>query len=429
LVVLLLPSSAGAQEQACEAFIWLQPACSAGKKAAEVAGAVAAAPIKYAANSAVEMVTGAVAEAATWLLRKVVGFIDSSTSPDLTADWFNERYRLMVGLGALVVVPMLMLASIRAIMQQDVSQLLRSFFVYLPAAIFGTFLMLHLAQALLTGTDALSAAVAKGVAGDVSAIFDSVSDVLSTPSSVGTPPAIPAFAMLIGAFLLVIGSFFVWLELLVRSAAVTVSVFFMPLILAAMVWPATAHWTKRLIQTLVALILSKFVIVSVMSLATAALADPGGGGFGTIMGGAALMLMAAFAPIGLMKLMPLAEGAAVAHLEGMGRRPLATVQAGGSVNHAASIMRSKVSGVAGSSRLAMAGPKNAMTGGAAGAGAAVAAGAVTGGAVKAAKAPGRRMERQGDAAASKTTDSAGGTLRDSSPRPPRADDGRPGRPA
>lgn len=375
----------------CEAPGVVDLLCEAGKTIKDKATDVITAPVRAAAGGAVDMITSWVADGAQWLLGRVIRFIDQSTSPDLGAEWFTERYRLMVGLAALVLLPMLLIAAIRAVVNQDLSQLLRSFFVYLPLAILSTFIVVFVVQALLTVTDAMSAAVAKSVAGDVSQIFDAVGKGLGTSGAAA--PAAPSFAIFFGSLLLVIGSFFVWLELLVRSAAVTVSVFFLPLILAGLVWPSTARWTRRLIETLVALILSKFVIVAAISLATAALADPGEGGFGAVMGGAALMLMAAFSPMALLKLIPMVETAATSHLEGIGRRPVETMRPGGPVNHAASIMRSKIGTDGASSHMAVAGA-------AGGGGAAASAGAAASGGlgaarlgVEAAKAPGRKLDK------------------------------------
>ena len=344
--------TASAAPGECEAGL-IDLACEAGKTIIGKAGDVIAAPVQAASGGAVDMLTSWVADGAQWLLGKVVRLIDDSTSPNLGSEWFNERYEFMVGLAALVLLPMLLVAAIRAVMNQDVSQLLRSFFVYLPVAILGTFIAIFLTRTLLAVTDSMSAAVAEGVAGDVSQIFDSVREGLGTTGTVA--PATPSFAIFFGALFLILGSFFVWLELLIRSAAVTVSVFFMPLMLAGLVWPATSRWTRRLVETLVALILSKFVIVAVISLATAAMADPGGGGFGSVMAAAALMLMAAFSPMALLKLMPIAEGAAMAHLEGVGRKPIETMRPGGSVHQAASIMRSKTGSGAPTSQMAVAG--------------------------------------------------------------------------
>ena len=404
----------------CEAVFFWDPVCEAGKTVAGKAGEVLTAPVRYAGNSAVEAVTAWVADTAQWILKRVISFIENSTSPTLDAGWFTERYEFMIGLAALVLVPMLVIATIRAVVTQDLSQLIRSFFVYLPMAILGTFVTVTITQALLGATDLMSAAVAENIAGDVSDIFDSVGSTLS--GSVGVPnPALPSFAIFFGALLVIIGSFFVWLELLIRSAAVTVAVFFLPMILAGLVWPVAMRWTRRLIEILVALILSKFVVVAVMSLATAALTDPGGGGFGTVMGGAALVLMSAFSPFALLKLMPMVEGAAIEHLRGTGRAPIQAIRPAGGVHQAISIMRSKTRSGSGSG-LAAAGVLGSS---------AVGAGSVAVGAVRAAStAPGKRLARQAQTSASSeqptsesTRQTQGGGLSASAPRPPKKERG------
>jgi hypothetical protein len=143
-----------------------------------------------------------------------------------------------------------------------------------------------------------------------------------------------------GGLAVVFGAFLLWVELLIRAAAVYVAVLFLPLALASLAWPAIAHWCRRLVDTLVALILSKFVIVSVLSLAAGALAGgtgsaPAGstggaatagdqGSFTDVLGGAALLALAAFAPWALFRLLPFLESGAVGHLEGAGRRAYQT---------------------------------------------------------------------------------------------------------
>ena len=408
----------------CEAFVVFDPFCEAGKTVAGKAGEVLTAPVRYAANSAVDSVTSWVADTAQWILKRVINFIEDSTTPSLDADWFTERYEFMIGMAALILVPMLIIATLRAVVTQDLGQLVRSFFVFLPVAILGTFAAVTITQALLSVTDAMSAAVARNIAGDVSGIFDSVGSTLSNSVGVANP-ALPSFAVFFGALLLIIGSFFVWLELLVRSAAVTVAVFFLPMILAGLVWPAAMRWTRRLIEILVALILSKFVVVAVISLATAALAEPGQGGFASVMGGAALMLMAAFSPFALLKLMPMVEGAAIDHLRGTGRGPIQTVRPDGGVNQAISIMKSKTRSRSGGLAAAGAGAGGAV---AAGAGAATVA---LGGAKAAATSPGKRADRQADAtktpeppATRDARPDAGGGISNSSTRPPNKERGK-----
>jgi hypothetical protein len=144
--------------------------------------------------------------------------------------------------------------------------------------------------------------------------------------------------VLMGGLAVVFGAFVLWVELLIRAAAVYVAVLFLPLALASLAWPAIAHWCRRLVDTLVALILGKFVIVSVLSLAAGALAGASGsspagstggapgdqGGFTDVLGGAALLMLAAFAPWALFRLLPFLEAGAVGHLEGAGRRTTQT---------------------------------------------------------------------------------------------------------
>jgi hypothetical protein len=89
------------------------------------------------------------------------------------------------------------------------------------------------------------------------------------------------------------------------------------------VWPAVSHWCRRLVETLAALILSKFVIVAVLSLAAGAVASgtAGGGahgsGFSSVLAGGALLVMATFVPFSLLRLIPVMEAGAVGHLDGL----------------------------------------------------------------------------------------------------------------
>ncbi len=62
--------------------------------------------------------------------------------------------------------------------------------------------------------------------------------------------------------------------MLIREAAVYVVVLMLPLAFAAFVWPARRIWAIRAVELLIALILSKFAVVAVLSLAGAAYGRP-----------------------------------------------------------------------------------------------------------------------------------------------------------
>jgi hypothetical protein len=122
----------------------------------------------------------------------------------------------------------------------------------------------------------------------------------------------PFFAILLGLF--AIGAAFaLWIELLLREAAVYVVVLMLPLAFAALAWPARRVWAVRGVEILVALILSKFAIVAVLSLGGSAIAaSVGHADVSGLMAGTVLIMLAAVSPWALLRFVPLAEVAASA---------------------------------------------------------------------------------------------------------------------
>ncbi len=258
----------------------LGPVCQVVSGAKHVAGSAASSLVGFGANSVLNALGSWVSDGATWLLRQIGSVIGATTTIDLGASWFTTHYRIMVALAGVVIVPMLLLGIMQSIYRQNVSTLVRSVLVNVPLAILLTAVAVKLVQLGLSITDAMSAAIAQGAGLDSGHFLASVTVGLSVTS--GGEPSAPAFVMFVGGLAVVFGALMVWVELLIRAAAVYVAVLFLPLALASLAWPAIAHWCRRLVDTLVALVLGKFVIVAVLSLAAGALAGgtqslPGGG--------------------------------------------------------------------------------------------------------------------------------------------------------
>ncbi len=310
----------------------LGPVCQVASGAAGLAGSAASQVAGFGVDTVLNDLGTWVADGAAWLLAQIGMVIGDTTGIDLGASWFATHYATMAGLAGVVVVPLLLLGIIQSIYRQNASMLIRSVAVNVPLAILLTAVAVKLVQLGLAVTDAMSAAVARGAGLDAGHFMASVTLVLSGPQA--GEPGVPAFILFLGSLAVVCGAVLVWIELLIRASAVYVAVLFFPLALASLAWPAIAHWCRRLVDTLVALILGKFVIVSVLSLAAGALAGgsgstpgggapadgPGGGGFGAVLAGAALLLLSAFAPWALFRLLPFLEAGAVGHLEGLGQR-------------------------------------------------------------------------------------------------------------
>ncbi len=279
----------------------LSPVCAVGGVSSDITSSVL---------SAIE---GWIVSAASWLLQQIGGVISSTTAADVQASWFVSHYQLMVALAGVVAVPMLMLAVIQAVYHQSPAVLARAALVHLPLAGILTAAAVQLVQLSLTATDALCAMITRGTNGEVTRTLQAISVAL-----VHEPLPTPTFLLTVGALLLIGGSLVLWLELIVRAAAIYVAVLFLPLALASLVWPAISHWCRRLVETLAALVLSKFVVVAVLSLAVGAVAS--GGGFATVLAGGALLLLASFTPFTLLRLVPIVEAGAALQLEGARHR-------------------------------------------------------------------------------------------------------------
>jgi hypothetical protein len=328
-VLLTVPASVSATVSAapatgCPGLDALNPLCQAASALGGIGGS--------ALSTGVDAVLGGlgswVAGGAEWLLGQIGNVLVSTTTIDLGASWFRTHYGQMTALAAIVVLPLLVVSTIQAVYRQNAGQLLRAFFVQLPLAMLLGVVAVQIVILCLSATDALCAAVAGGSGSNVKALLAGVTKGLLLATA---DPTTASFVLLLVALLVAVASFTLWLELLVRAAAVYVAVLFLPMALATLVWPSVSHWCRRLVETLTALILSKFVIVATLSLAAGAVASgtagtgDAGSGFSSVLAGGALLVVASFVPFAILRLIPLAEAGAIGHLEGVRQRSTAAM--------------------------------------------------------------------------------------------------------
>ncbi|MBV9007480.1 MAG: hypothetical protein JO181_22630 [Solirubrobacterales bacterium] len=285
----------------------------AGKKllSGHVGGAVKTALGEAGAKTASAATTAlGLAAIGTWVLggakvalHETAIVLGHTTTPQLRSTWFSATYWRMAGIAAVLTLPFLFAAAVQALMRSDLALLARSALGYLPLSMLAISVAAPVTMLLLAASDQLSAVISSA-SGNAGAHF--LGRASATIGALTLLSGSPFLAVLIGV-LLVAGTVTLWLELLMREAAVYVIVLMLPLAFAAFVWPARRIWAMRAIELLVALILSKFAIVAVLSLGGAALTSGLAGGITGWMGGVVLLLMGAFAPWALLRLMPLSE--------------------------------------------------------------------------------------------------------------------------
>jgi len=304
----------------CTGLDALNPICQVGS----LGGSVAASGFE----SVLSGISQWVASGAEWLLGQIGDVLVATTTVDVGATWFRTHYGQMTALAGVVVLPLLLISTIQAVVHQNPGQLVRTFLVQLPLALLLGVVAIQVVILSLSATDAMSDAVAGGTGADVTSLLSGVTTGLAAAAA---DPTIASFVLLLIALLIAVAAFVLWIELLIRAAAVYVAVLFLPLALATLVWPAVSHWCRRLVETLAALILSKFVIVATLSLAAGAVSSGTAGtgvhgaGFSAVLAGGALLVMATFVPFAILRMIPAVEAGAVGHLEGLRARGTAAV--------------------------------------------------------------------------------------------------------
>ena len=284
----------------------------------DVAGGLFGGVSRDAAQLVLDGLTSWVQQGTVSLLGAVISGLDNSAEPRLDQGWALQHYRDMVGVAALFLVPLLLATAVTAIVRQDAAALGRAVGVHLPMAIVGTLAAVTTVQLSLQATDDLCRFITHHTGDDLAIVLGQ----LRTLFGAGAPGG-GGFAVVLVCVLTCLAAFLLTIELVMRTAAVWVAVLFLPVALIGSVWPGTTRWTRRLIETLVVLVLSKFVVVAVISLAGAAVAAGAtGGGLSALLSGTALLALAAAAPFALLRLVPIIEAGMIGHLEGVGRRSL-----------------------------------------------------------------------------------------------------------
>ncbi len=308
----------------------LGAACQAASSVGAAAGSVVGHAAGAGATQVLDALGGWVASGAVWLLGRVAGLLVASTRVDLGATWFTSHLAVMVGLSGTVVLPLLALGVVQAIHAQSAVLLVRTALVNVPAALVLTGVAVKLVAIGLVVTDAMSTAVAGGARAETSHVLGRVVLDLGT-AALGGQAGVPEFLVLVASVVVVAATFAVWVELLLRAAALYVAVLFLPLALASLAWPAVSHWSRRLAEAIAALVLAKFVVVAVLSLGAGAVAAGTGGtssgaaNLTAVLAGASLLLLASLSPWALLRLLPFAEAGAVAHLDGVANRGVRAV--------------------------------------------------------------------------------------------------------
>ena len=267
--------------------------------AASAAGSVAGGVMDQVASwmvGAAQTVDGDVMKAAT-----------ATSTPELSAPWFQQEFGYLALFGAALAGIVALLGVFSASVRGDPHALGEIFYGILRAGLV-TGMVISLTLLALNVADGISADVAQHMP---SQFFGTLSAAWGTHGWGGLASSALAF---VAALVEVAVAVLLWIELLFRDAAIYVAVLFFPFTLAVAIWPRLSDANAKLARILAMFIIFKPVALIVMM--TGANLLLGGVSFyagvapsaGTILAGLAVLAMAAFAPWAVMHLVGLDSG-------------------------------------------------------------------------------------------------------------------------
>lgn len=259
--------------------------------AGDAAGALVSAPFDWLAQG--------MGHAAGWMFEAVWKVFDSTTMVDVTSSQYTKVYNILFGIAVFVMLGFFMLQVIGGMIRREPAALSRAA-LGLAKSILGSFVALALLATALEVTDQLCIGIVNAAGTNMEQMGDRVA--LLTTGLVGLNLAAPGVGAILTIFIagLAIGAAgIVWISLLVRKALLLIAIVFAPVAMAGLTWDHTRSWVTKWASFVIALILSKVVLVVIFLLATAQVSAPIDSDIQSVsepIAGVVLMLMAGFAP-------------------------------------------------------------------------------------------------------------------------------------
>ncbi len=264
--------------------------------------------VNFSFSTFISSAAGWVASSGDWAWHTLGSWLATTSDPSVVIKAANAEYSTLLGLAPLVALIALVANVLSSLRRVEPAALLRDTMIAAPLIVLGVFGARPIAQLILTLVDALCS----GASAHASATLTTL-----TSQAANLPSGVPQFAVLVLALAEVVGAMLLWFELIVRNAILALLLALAPMVFASALWTPLRKLSVRLIETFVALAMSKFVVVVALAIGVQATQT---GSVVVVITGVALCLLATLAPFTLLRLVPLLEGSAVHALDGLRQR-------------------------------------------------------------------------------------------------------------
>jgi type IV secretion system protein TrbL len=257
----------------------------------EGAASLVAAPFDWLAQ--------AMGQAAAWLFEAVWTVFDTTTLVDVTGAEYVGVYNILFGVAVFVMLIFFCLQLITGLIHRDPTALTRAG-LGLAKSVLGSFLVITLTGLLLEITDQLCVGIVQATGNTMESMGDRIALLAAGLTTINiAAPGVGAIVTIFLAGLAISAAAIVWFSLLIRKALLLVAIVFGPIALAGATWDATKGWFSKWATFVIALILSKLVLVVIFLVAIAQVSAPIEADLASVsdpIAGVVLMAVAAFAP-------------------------------------------------------------------------------------------------------------------------------------
>jgi type IV secretion system protein TrbL len=241
----------------------------------------------------------AMGSAAAWMFEAVWSVFDTTTLVDISDPGYIGVYNVLFGVAVFVTLIFFCLQLITGLVRRDPTALSRAA-LGLAKAILGSFIIISVTGLLLEVTDQLAVGIVQATGNTMEGMGDRIALLVAGLAAINiASPGVGAIVTIFLAGLAISAAAIVWFSLLIRKALLLVAIVFGPIALAGSTWDATKGWFSKWAAFVIALILSKLVLVVIFLVAVAQVSAPIDADLASIsdpIAGIVLMFIAAFAP-------------------------------------------------------------------------------------------------------------------------------------
>ena len=259
--------------------------------AGEAAATLVSAPFDWLAST--------MGQAAGWLLETMWQVFDSTTLVDVTSDGYLGVYNLLFGIGVFVVLLFFTFQLVLGLIRREPAALSRAA-LGAAKAILGSFVVITLTATALEIVDQLCIGIVQAAGETTATMGDKIMLLTAGLSTINVAaPGVGAIVTIFLAGLMICAVAIVWFSLLIRKALLLVAIVLAPIAFAGAAWDVTRGWVGKWAAFVIALIVSKLVLVVVFLIAITQISTPIAVDLAAVtepVSGIVLLFIAAFAP-------------------------------------------------------------------------------------------------------------------------------------